>query len=362
MKTMPLPEIIDRLTTVGNCSPQQADAFLNEFTSLVVQALTESGDLHVKGLGTFRCIEIGDERTVEFAPDATLAAEVNAPFAMFDPVELDDAVTAEMLATAADAPADGTVVPLQPEPTQKPEQTPQEETPLKETPAATAPHPSTPTPPPAPAPTPPPMPHHTPAPPTPREQVTHEKIIEKERVVEIVGHHHRIIVLALTAIIALIAGVAIGYFVNEKINLTSAKNVNISADNVQVYHQATSPDSISATASTPVPTDLDSDSTGKEDIDAKTKNAEPTAPAVVTDTVRSNRFLTTMAREHYGKKIFWVYIYEENRSKLNHPDRIAANTVVVIPPASKYGIKAGDAQSEADAEKRAAEIMNHYAK
>ena len=39
---------------------------------------------------------------------------------------------------------------------------------------------------------------------------------------------------------------------------------------------------------------------------------------------------------------------------------IAANTVVVIPPAEKYGIKAGDPASEADAEKKAAEIMRQH--
>ena len=67
-----------------------------------------------------------------------------------------------------------------------------------------------------------------------------------------------------------------------------------------------------------------------------------------------------MAREHYGKKKFWVYIYEENKAKLDDPDMIAANTVVVIPPAEKYGIKAGDPASEADAERKAAEIMRQH--
>ncbi len=80
------------------------------------------------------------------------------------------------------------------------------------------------------------------------------------------------------------------------------------------------------------------------------------ATRVVTDTVKSNRYLTTMAMKHYGKKKFWVYIYEENKEKLQDPDMIPANTVVVIPPPSKYGIQPGNPASEADAEKRAAEI------
>ena len=71
------------------------------------------------------------------------------------------------------------------------------------------------------------------------------------------------------------------------------------------------------------------------------------------DTVRVNRYLTTMALEHYGKKKFWVYIYLENKASLSDPDHIAPNTVVVIPPAEKYGIKSGDKTSEADAEHQA---------
>ena len=85
---------------------------------------------------------------------------------------------------------------------------------------------------------------------------------------------------------------------------------------------------------------------------------ESSRAAIVTDTVKANRYLTTMARRHYGKKIFWVYIYEENKNIIDDPDHIAPNTVVVIPPAEKYGIKAGDKESEADAMRRAQAIVN----
>ncbi len=86
--------------------------------------------------------------------------------------------------------------------------------------------------------------------------------------------------------------------------------------------------------------------------------SQPTSSATaVYDTIRPNRFLTTMAREHYGRKIFWVYIYEENKAKIPDPNNIPANTVVAIPTAEKYGIKAGDKQSEEAAERKAIEIL-----
>lgn len=81
-------------------------------------------------------------------------------------------------------------------------------------------------------------------------------------------------------------------------------------------------------------------------------DSEPTAadkPEVVTDVVRQGTFLTTMSLKHYGHKAFWVYIYEENKAQIPNPNNVAAGTVVVIPPAHKYGINANDTLSVAKA-------------
>ena len=78
---------------------------------------------------------------------------------------------------------------------------------------------------------------------------------------------------------------------------------------------------------------------------------------VKTDTVGRTRFLTTMAREYYGDLNFWVYIYEENKSIISDPNHIEAGTVVIIPPASKYGIDKNDPESVAKAKAKSAEIL-----
>lgn len=83
-------------------------------------------------------------------------------------------------------------------------------------------------------------------------------------------------------------------------------------------------------------------------------------PKTVTDTVKGNRFLTTMAREHYGNFNFWVYIYEENKDKIKNPDRINKGTIVVIPAAEKYQIDKNDSASIKRAEKKAREITNKF--
>ena len=84
--------------------------------------------------------------------------------------------------------------------------------------------------------------------------------------------------------------------------------------------------------------------------------AAPQTPKVVTDTVTGRRYLTTMARKYYGNNCFWVYIYEENADKISNPDLIRPGTVVVIPPASKYGIDASDPASVRRATAKIGEI------
>ena len=76
-----------------------------------------------------------------------------------------------------------------------------------------------------------------------------------------------------------------------------------------------------------------------------------------TDTVGRTRFLTTMAREYYGDFRFWVYIYQENKSVINNPDKIKPGTVVVIPDAAKYGIDANNPESVKRAEALSKEIQ-----
>ena len=97
-----------------------------------------------------------------------------------------------------------------------------------------------------------------------------------------------------------------------------------------------------------------SDSIEKEKIEKIDK------PKVITDTVLGNKFLTTMAREYYGNFNFWVYIYEENKDKIKNPDRINRGTIVVIPPAEKYGIDKNDPASVKRAEKKAREFTYKF--
>lgn len=119
---------------------------------------------------------------------------------------------------------------------------------------------------------------------------------------------------------------------------------------------------------TPSPTILD-DSISEEDTADETiamadEPEVPTTPSdvIVYDTISTTRFLTTMAKLHYGNYNLWPYIYEENKAILGHPDRIRPGTPVVIPKLSKFGI---DPTNESDIEKAkrmGVEIYSRYGK
>ena len=81
---------------------------------------------------------------------------------------------------------------------------------------------------------------------------------------------------------------------------------------------------------------------------------------IVTDTIRPNRFLTTMARLYYGKMDYWAFIYEANADKLGHPNRIKPGTVVVIPPIDEIRRGESDAETLQRAKKLGKEIYARF--
>lgn len=83
-------------------------------------------------------------------------------------------------------------------------------------------------------------------------------------------------------------------------------------------------------------------------------------PTMKYDTITKTKFLTRLAKKYYGNSDFWVYIYEENKAKIKNPNTISPGTVVVIPPAEKYGIDKDNAESLKNARKKAAELEKRY--
>lgn len=161
----------------------------------------------------------------------------------------------------------------------------------------------------------------------------------------------------LCVIIAVIAYYAIESKVTKpdpvaEIKVESVKQIPVPAESAQ------------ETAS-PAKTGINSNEEPEASTKEKAKEEKvdvPTAPSdrKIYDTVSTTRYLTTMAKEHYGNYHLWPYIYEENKSILGHPDRIRPGTKVVIPPLSKYGVDPHNKADIQEAKRKGAAIYARY--
>lgn len=108
---------------------------------------------------------------------------------------------------------------------------------------------------------------------------------------------------------------------------------------------------------------VDSVATASESESSGVESDEvPTQPSdePMYDTITKTRFLTTMAKEHYGNFNLWPIIYEENKSKLGHPDRIRPGTKVVVPSLKKYGVDPDNADDIKKVKQKGIEIYARF--
>ena len=384
-----LVEIVDLMAEATSTNKRVCELFVRELFATVSQALIDGGDVKIKGVGTFKItpvkarksvnvtngdsIEVTAHNKVTFTPDKALAEAVNQPFAQFETVVLDDAVTDKALADIdkqypsyfpdsgelpdmPDMPLppipDASVIPADepratantPKPKAEPKPEPEtkaapEPKPKPEPEPKTKPEPvqekkkkSKPVAPlmgrPIDGPTEEPKPAPSPTPtatkadpeeedyfyrPAPRNAYTPTREQLSQQQAHRHGHKRWWLWIALGVI-----GIGL---------LAWALIPNGNADNTDA-----------ATDSIPMAEVVDE-------------------PEVVTDTVTSQIVLSILSEKYYDSPWFWVYIFEENKDIISDPDNVRPGTVVVIPPAEKYGIDAKDPASLKRAQRRSWEIL-----
>ncbi len=163
-KKITLVELAALMAESTSTTPRVCELFLKDLFATVAQALIDGESVKVKGLGTFKVAQVkprksvnvrtGEDmqvagyRKVTFTPDKSLAEAVNQPFAHFESVFLDDAVTDEQLAEidkqhpstiteqpadeAAEQPVTASTEAQEPNPVSEPEPEPEPE-PVEET-------------------------------------------------------------------------------------------------------------------------------------------------------------------------------------------------------------------------------------
>ena len=295
-----LQDIAALLAEKSGITKKEAELFLKEWIDTLQEALWNGQSVKIKNLGNFKLLAVNDRESVDivsgnrvlipahykinFIPDSELAQRVNEPFRLFDTVELDEEVPSDE-ASYEEAPV---------------EKAPSEESSAGAIPLVVIePEPIRPV---------------TPFNPNPLKLKPLEKKKKKTWI-------DRIATILCIAVL-LIAGSVLVYF--RFLEQSSLKNSPAPQNVTNLPH---SNDELSLPAS--------------DSLMLDSQLPEETKPR----TVQPGERLTLIALDEYGDKIFWVYLYEENKAILKNPDYIQAGLTIRIPPASKYGIDRSNAAS-----------------
>lgn len=388
-------------------STEEALRFLQEFIAVVSEGVYNDKLVKVKGLGTFKIIRVEERASVSvnsgerfvipshykftFTPDKELKELVNKPFSLFDTVELNEEVDFSDVDVSAETsgaeeaaddsseeilpdgiPEQAIEAPQTPEPEVKPEPAVEEEAVPQEE-AKAEPEPKTET-------TPEPEVEAEPelkaeAETTPQEEAKAEpKPAEPVSSVSGYKEYRRkrrrsasrkllfpiaclfvVIVLGIVYIVCLSGRTTVNKNweppMAEVGNPTPEAGMNpVPADSTGV----TPPDSASLAADSvvaepPVVEENQPEETPKSDILALV-------------TIKAGDRLASFAKQYYGHKFFWVYIYQYNQDIISDPNNIPIGTELRIPDPGLYGIDATDRSSIDKAAALQSQILGKFSK
>lgn len=89
---IPLKVVAERLSAQSDVTPDDAQTFLKELFNVVTEELLTGQSVEIDGLGTFS-VRPGLTDPVKFIPSDDFSADVNAPFAIFSPIEVDETIS-----------------------------------------------------------------------------------------------------------------------------------------------------------------------------------------------------------------------------------------------------------------------------
>lgn len=354
-------------------STEEALRFLQEFIAVVSEGVYNDKLVKVKGLGTFKIIRVEERASVSvnsgerfvipshykftFTPDKELKELVNKPFSLFDTVELNEEVDFSDVDVSAETsgaeeaaddsseeilpdgiPEQAIEAPQTPEPEVKPEPAVEEKTAPQEEAKA------------------------EPKPAEPVSSVSGYKEYRRKRrrsasrkLLFPIACLFVVIVLGIVYIVCLSGRTTVNKNweppMAEVGNPTPEAGMNpVPADSTGV----TPPDSASlatdsVVAEPPVVEENQPEETPKSDILALV-------------TIKAGDRLASFAKQYYGHKFFWVYIYQYNQDIISDPNNIPIGTELRIPDPGLYGIDATDRSSIDKAAALQSQILGKFSK
>lgn len=403
-----ISSLVAMLALKSGLTKEKSEEFIKEFFSIISETLKEGESVKIRALGTFKIINmekrksvnvtngeeivIPEHKRIVFVPSKEMAEVVNAPFSMFDSVEIhpdaekeledipevETVVEAEATAEAPDETVNevGVVkvensVETSTEPISEPasveeesEAVSEEETKLyepeemKEAREKGGEEPTIDT---AQAPEAEIVETSTPEENAPDETEETEFVGSTASSDKGKGGMKFVMGFISGLVVALIlVGVSYWYFIYRNASTEQAAPAKQAALSEVVVPEVDTIVSEIEEDSVGVPKPLNEAEASMAESELPPTQPSDPEPKVIKDVIGPHNYLTTMAQRHYGDFNLWAYIYEENKSFLGHPDRIKPGTEVVVPPLSKYGVDPKNPQDILKAKRLGIEIYNRF--
>ncbi|MGL4293281.1 MAG: LysM peptidoglycan-binding domain-containing protein [Bacteroidales bacterium] len=132
---------------------------------------------------------------------------------------------------------------------------------------------------------------------------------------------------------------------------TPTTGKNLIQDTIQIQNEPASPQKDTVQV-IPAPVLINSEK--ESPSNSPSKSQFPTKVVL-----KKGERLTLLALKYYGNKVFWVYIYESNKSRYPDPEQIPIGAMLVIDSPETYGIDPQNKASIALAKKNAAKILSY---
>lgn len=342
-----IAELAELLTEYTGKDKKQTELFLREFIAVISDALPDERIVKVKGLGTFKVIQVEERESVHvntgerflipahakftFTPDKDLKEQVNKPFASFETTELNEGVefpTATAEKTREEDTEEAEEENRAPDDVEQVIPPVQEEPITRESQEAKA------------------QPQE--AIPVPRS-ADREEAVEEDDKPEI--RNRMLVVPALFLILFVFAG----FFYFTNVFSFPTKSVTKDSETTVETIAETTVEPVAAQPDDPV----EEDETAVPEA-APQPPAEPERKEIVIEKIVPDSRLTLISLKHFGHKVFWVYIYEHNKEIVQNPNNIRIGTELIIPDASLYGIDAKNPESVAKAKVKQTEINSKF--
>lgn len=344
------------------------ERFLKDFIVVVSQGVYADKIVKVKGLGTFKILLVDKRESVHvntgerfvipahykfsFLPDKELKELVNKPFSFFETTELNEDVNFSDLAESVDDEKEAEtedesveeMVPDEEIPVAAPALEPvplEPEPPLPEEPAAQPQAVEEPE-------------HSEPVHPDSQQSEPSDKPLDDSDEPSDRPRRSSSFLKTITLLCALALAALLGFYLCMKRECIQAFIRGDRSYPTEIMPVDTNAKVPAVTDSIVVPADSIPEIPEEKADSSLLQTAEQTPPAqhevIGRTTIQSGDRLTLIAREYYGHKLFWVYLYEYNKAKITNPNNIPIGTEIEIPAASLYDI---DAKSRASLEKAA---------